>query len=89
MNRLREKLPFTARVSVPEIVRGAELEIVFAAKDPDATLEQTERSFSHFVVAAEANHLLVERFNFGKPGDLVELAFLTPRGFGALPLLAG
>jgi hypothetical protein len=54
VNRLREKLPFTARVSVPEIVRGAELEIVFAAKDPDATLEQTERSFSHFVVAAEA-----------------------------------
>ncbi|HXK39451.1 MAG TPA: hypothetical protein VJ837_01325 [Candidatus Paceibacterota bacterium] len=57
MERLRAQLPFTARVNVPDTVRGAELEIAFAAKDPDATLQQTERAFSKFVSAAEAGML--------------------------------
>ena len=48
------ELPFVARVNVPDTVRGAELEIAFAGKDPDGTLEQTESFFSHFIVAADA-----------------------------------
>jgi hypothetical protein len=51
VDRLRSKLPFVARVSVPDTVRGAELEIAFGAKDPDA-LEQIERSFAQFTIAA-------------------------------------
>jgi len=49
-----DKLPFDARVNIPDTVRGTELELTFAARGPDATLEQVERVFSYFSVAAEA-----------------------------------
>lgn len=53
MERLRGQWPFTASVSVPDSVRGAELEISFGARDQGA-LEQIERSFAQFTTAAAA-----------------------------------
>jgi hypothetical protein len=57
LERQRGQLPFAARINIPDTIRPAELEIVFAARDPDASLEQTERAFSQFVVAAQAGML--------------------------------
>lgn len=48
-----QKLPFAARVSVPDTVRGAELEISFRGKDAGA-LEPIEHSFAQFTTAAAA-----------------------------------
>lgn len=57
VERQRGRLPFATRINVPDTVRGAELEIVFAGGGAEATLEQIEQSFSQFVVAAQAGML--------------------------------
>lgn len=54
MDRLSNKLPFATRIDIPDTVRGAELDIAFAAPDGDVALDQAERLFELFAVAADA-----------------------------------